>query len=105
MLKLLPRLVTSLPQVAVSLNPSGRTESTIGETVEIDLPERWTRRVTMASSLSWVRQTFVSSQPLELNLRCHTLMNLEGPSHDMSSISGSRINEIGRASCRERERE
>src|SRR5438445_719879 len=92
MLKLLPRLVTSLPQVAASLKPSGRTESTMGETVEIERPDRWTRRATIESSFSWDRQMFVSSQPFELNLRCHTLMDLDGPSHEMSSISGSRIN-------------
>src|SRR5438132_1335345 len=51
MLKLLPRLVTSLPQVAASLKPSGRTESTLGETVEIERPDRWTRRATIESNI------------------------------------------------------
>ena len=88
--KLLPWLVTSFPQVAASLNPSGRTESTIGAKVEIDLPDLCTSRETTASSLSWSPNlTFVSSQPFELNLLCQTLTGVELPSQETSSISGS----------------
>ena len=63
----------------------------MGEKVEMDLPDLWTSLETMASSLSWSGNwTLVSSQPVALNLRCHTLTGLEGPSQEMSSISGSR---------------
>ena len=91
MLKLLPRLVTSRPQVAASLNPSGSTESTIGEYAEMDLPDLWTSRETIESmaSRSW-KVTLVSSHPFEFILLCQILTGLSAPSQETSSISPSR---------------
>ena len=63
MLKLLPRLVTSFPQVAASLYPSGRTQSTMGDETESERFDLWTSLETTASSFSLLREGDVRLEP------------------------------------------